>query len=79
VRADNKLASQRRELTPISRLCIAEPAACKREKPRCKPGFVWREAVPDDYVCVTPATRQQAREDNAMAARRRLDHVQVVR
>lgn len=79
VRADNKLAGERRELVLVSRLCTVEPGACKSEKPRCKPGFVWREAVPDDYVCVPPATRQQARDDNAMAARRRLDYAPVVR
>jgi hypothetical protein len=32
---------------------------------------VWREAVADDHICVTPATRDQARADNAHAAERR--------
>jgi hypothetical protein len=36
----------------------------------CKPGFVWREAVPSDHVCVTPAARQQTAEDNAAGASR---------
>jgi hypothetical protein len=39
--------------------------------PPCKQGFVWREAVKDDYVCVPPATRSQAAQDNARAAQRR--------
>lgn len=39
--------------------------------PRCKQGFVWREAVQDDYVCVPPATRAQAAEDNRLASKRR--------
>src|SRR5262245_61635191 len=37
----------------------------------CKQGFVWREATPTDRVCVTPATREQARADNAQADARR--------
>ena len=36
----------------------------------CRSGFVWREAFPTDHVCVTPDTRAQAREDNALASRR---------
>ncbi len=36
----------------------------------CVPGYVWREAVPGDHVCVTPATRDQAAYDNAHAAER---------
>lgn len=37
----------------------------------CKQGYVWREAIPSDHVCVTPATRQQTWDDNAQAAARR--------
>ena len=37
----------------------------------CLTGFVWREAVPGDHVCVTPETRTQTREDNNLAASRR--------
>lgn len=36
----------------------------------CIEGYVWRQAVSDDYVCVTPATRSQAWEDNSLAASR---------
>lgn len=32
---------------------------------------MWREAYPNDHVCVTPATRTQAASDNAAAASRR--------
>jgi hypothetical protein len=32
----------------------------------CKSGFVWREAIPRDHVCVTPASREEARRDNAL-------------
>jgi hypothetical protein len=38
----------------------------------CKPGFVWREAVAGDHVCVTGATRAQVLADNAAAASRRV-------
>jgi hypothetical protein len=37
----------------------------------CISGYVWREAYPDDHVCVTPATREQAAADNRLAASRR--------
>lgn len=37
----------------------------------CLNGFVWREAYSGDVVCVTPATRTRAAQDNAAAASRR--------
>lgn len=37
----------------------------------CIQGYVWREAVPDDHVCVTPDTRAQATSDNNLALSRR--------
>ncbi len=37
----------------------------------CLNGYVWRDAVPGDHVCVTPATRTQAAYDNSKAAARR--------
>ncbi len=37
----------------------------------CRQGFVWREALRDDHVCVPPATRSQAASDNGLAAGRR--------
>ncbi|MGA7615598.1 MAG: hypothetical protein WBX15_10515, partial [Thermoanaerobaculia bacterium] len=40
----------------------------------CKTGFVWREAFPEDHVCVTPQTRAQAARDNELAAGRRSPH-----
>lgn len=39
-------------------------------KPRCKSGFVWREARPTDYVCVPPASRNRTAQENASAASR---------
>jgi hypothetical protein len=37
----------------------------------CKQGFVWREAIQEDHVCVRPETRVQAANDNRNAASRR--------
>lgn len=37
----------------------------------CIQGYVWREAVPSDHVCVTPEVREQTRIDNAQAGTRR--------
>jgi thiamine monophosphate kinase len=37
---------------------------------RCQQGWVWREANPEDLVCVTGDTRGQAAADNAVAASR---------
>jgi len=37
----------------------------------CLNGFVWRDAVPGDHVCVTPATRSRAAGETAAAAARR--------
>lgn len=37
----------------------------------CAQGFVWRGAVPDDHVCVTPEVRDLTEKDNAQAAARR--------
>ena len=37
----------------------------------CLNGFVWREAVPTDHVCVIPAVRTQTQQDNSLAASRR--------
>jgi hypothetical protein len=53
-----------------------EPTASARTQPAygvdtCQQGFVWREAVKNDRVCVTPATRAQAARDNAAGPSRR--------
>jgi len=36
----------------------------------CRTGFVWREAYPGDYICVTPQARDQVSLDNNKAAER---------
>ena len=38
---------------------------------RCLMGFVWREAGPNDRVCVPPAERTETREENRLADSRR--------
>ena len=38
---------------------------------RCVQGYVWREAIPSDHVCVTGAIRAHAAADNSQAAARR--------
>jgi len=41
------------------------------EVPRpCIQGYVWRQVVTNDYVCVTPQTRDQAAADNEVKDRR---------
>jgi len=37
----------------------------------CKQGYVWREAIPSDHVCVSPATKAQTVSDNNLAVSRR--------
>src|SRR5207237_10160316 len=37
----------------------------------CRQGYVWRDAFPGDRVCVSPAIRDQAAQDNRQANARR--------
>ena len=49
-------------------LSIAALAAAQAYGPdTCVSGYVWREAVENDHLCVTPDQRTQARRDNAQA------------
>jgi hypothetical protein len=48
----------------------AQPASAAPSADICDLGYVWREAVANDHVCVTPATRSQAAYDNSQAASR---------
>ena len=36
----------------------------------CKQGYVWRDAIPGDHVCVTPDRRSAAANENAIAGSR---------
>jgi hypothetical protein len=52
-------------------IVVAAPRIVAAQSPGavCKQGFVWREAFPGDFACVTPESRNQAARDNADPAR----------
>ena len=47
------------------------PRDCTYGPDTCIRGFVWRDAAPNDHVCVRPNVREQARVDNSQATARR--------
>lgn len=49
---------------------VENPPRKRVPRDECLPGYVWREAVPHDHVCVTPQNRRQAAIDNRAAASR---------
>jgi hypothetical protein len=51
-------------------VCNDGVCACAYGPGTCRAGYVWREAVPGDNVCVTGSSRSQAASDNASAASR---------
>lgn len=61
---DNSQANARRDPK-----CAA--GGCTYGVNQCLPGYVWRDAYPGDYVCVTGETRTQAAYDNSQASIRR--------
>ena len=67
------LASATTAATAVALSVTAAPASAAEDYGpyTCRQGYVWREAVPGDKVCVTPAVREQTRKDNALAAKRR--------
>lgn len=52
-------------------VAVASAYDCSYGPDTCKQGYVWRDAAPNDHVCVTPAVREQARIDNSFADQRR--------
>jgi hypothetical protein len=58
-------------LATIGAVAVLAPVSSAQAQDACRQGFVWREAFPGDYVCVTPETRAQAAQDNSQAASRR--------
>jgi hypothetical protein len=68
------LASSNPATTPYG-TSTPSPVAAVSAQPygpdTCTQGYVWREAQPDDHICVTPETRQATRDENALAASRR--------
>ena len=71
-RYDNSQDSARKVPTPPS-----PPGSFSSISDACRQGYVWREAISDDRVCVTPQTRAQTRYDNSQAAERRLGTLQL--
>jgi hypothetical protein len=67
--------SQDAAITRVSTLAVTEVQGGVNGLPygpdTCKQRYVWREAIPSDHVCVTPATRQQTWDDNMQAPARR--------
>ena len=58
--------------TPVLALAsVSAPAAGDHGPLTCLDGYVWRQATPQDHVCVTPAVRGQTARDNALAPSRR--------
>jgi hypothetical protein len=58
---------------PVALIAVlaGSAAAPQAANDRCIQGYVWREAVAGDHVCVTPEVREQAAMDNRLAPRRR--------
>jgi hypothetical protein len=52
-------------------MATAVPALAQYGPDTCVQGYVWREAFPDDHVCVPPASRDQAATDNSYADARK--------
>ena len=57
--------------TPLFPNLPASAQAANYGPDTCIQGYVWREAVPSDLVCVTPETRSQTAYDNSLASVRR--------
>jgi hypothetical protein len=55
----------------LMRSTLASPASPPFGPDTCKAGFVWREAIPADHVCVTPASRAIAAQQDRDAANHR--------
>lgn len=55
----------------LGAVVVLTGAPSARAQAACRQGYVWREAFPGDYVCVTPETRTQASQDNSQADARR--------
>jgi len=48
----------------------ATPAPLPYGPDTCKQGYVWREAIPGDHVCVRPQARSKAAHENAISGLR---------
>lgn len=71
-RRENAAAAERAAQKKSSPLNKKNVSSYQRPAPdSCKQGYVWRSAAAGDKVCVTPASRQRAAQENAAAASRR--------
>jgi hypothetical protein len=60
------------ESKPDSPVTTAPKPTVTNSNPNtCKQGYVWREAMPNDVVCVTPQVRTRTRRENSQASLRR--------
>ena len=55
----------------LMRTTLAAPHPLPFGPDTCKTGFVWREAIPDNHVCVAPGTRSATWAENHEAEARR--------
>jgi Domain of unknown function (DUF4185) len=55
----------------LMKVTLAAPNRLSFGPDTCRAGFVWREAIPDDHVCVTPRARLATQQQNAEADARR--------
>ena len=70
VKADNEQDSGRRDFVFTDEMI--RTGSCPLCAPdTCKQGFVWREARPEDHVCVTPRERDVVRNEIPTANVRR--------
>ena len=58
-------------LVALAYLVLPAAAAEPIEAYKCKPGFVWRDAIVGDIVCVTPESRALVKQENNMREARR--------
>jgi hypothetical protein len=62
-------------LALVTGLLVTDTRPASADQPygpyTCKAGFVWRDAVAGDQVCVTSEARQAAADENALAPSRR--------
>ncbi|MBL8254912.1 MAG: hypothetical protein JNJ76_15070 [Candidatus Competibacter sp.] len=52
-------------------LLVGLPRDCTYGPDTCIQGYVWRDAAPNDHVCVRPTVREQAQRENVQVGARR--------
>lgn len=67
IREDNKLAAERRVHAP--RRPTPDLSSWPSFKIPCKPGYEWRQAIPEDYVCVSALVKDLMLKSNKTSAR----------